>query len=603
MLKEALYLIQSTNLIKLKKSLLITTFCLISSLANTQFDANFDEHIDLFKNGWRGQVDHFHSDNLGRLQLKSTKGVQSSLFRHISNDSSRLLELWVTLDFNPSLRNNLDIHLWSSDPYPESRNALILHVGSEGPDDAIELILRSNGIETILASGRLGAVAKKPSFRIKCWQTADGMFTLLVDYAGGHSFELEFELSGNINWLNRGYFGLVCNYTNSRRDKFYFDDLVMSDYRVDHVPPKINLTEFRNDKIVMHFNEALDIENVDLSDFVLRPNDIHLVNADVNPLVIKLSFDDKLEQGDSYEIHVRDIFDLSGNILDTTVNFVIPFQPSFRQLLFNEILFNSENPGAEFVELLNPTDSILNLSDLQLIYKQRDSIKLHGSLEPRQVIAFTRDAEDLKREFPHINPEKVNAISLPNLSNSDGDIQLIVRSPGRQSTIDHLRYYDQWHHPLLKNTKGVSLERISTNGNSSQKSTWHSASAIKRFGTPGLPNSQYNMFQNRSIIITPNTRVFSPNNDGYLDLVVFNMSFDSPGYILTVNIFNEFGQNVSSPLQNEILGTTERFEWRGRDKNDKVLAPGLYMILFKLFHLNGNYHAHKIAVGISPSFD
>jgi hypothetical protein len=147
---------------------------------------------------------------------------------------------------------------------------------------------------------------------------------------------------------------------------------------------------------------------------------------------------------------------------------------------------------------------------------------------------------------------------------------------------------------LLVSSKGVSLERIDYNRSTQDASNWHSASQSVGFGTPAYRNSQYseNTSNNhREISVEP--EVFSPDNDGFQDVVNITFKSDVPGNTGSITIFDDRGRAVRSLVKNELWGNTGTYSWDGiTDDRDKARI-GIYVILVEVFDLNGNTHSYK----------
>ena len=87
--------------------------------------------------------------------------------------------------------------------------------------------------------------------------------------------------------------------------------------------------------------------------------------------------------------------------------------------------------------------------------------------------------------------------------------------------------------------------------------------------------------------------IFSPDNDGYNDLISIKYTFDKPGYNLTSRIYNARGQLVRELVNNEYLGTSGSINWDGI-QDDNTKAPiGIYMFYIQIFDLEGNVKQYK----------
>ena len=74
----------------------------------------------------------------------------------------------------------------------------------------------------------------------------------------------------------------------------------------------------------------------------------------------------------------------------------------------------------------------------------------------------------------------------------------------------------------------MSLERVNPNRPSNERSNWHSAAASVGYATPAYKNSQYSDdLYTDEITIEP--AYFSPDNDGFQDLLDICFNFKNPG--------------------------------------------------------------------------
>jgi hypothetical protein len=103
--------------------------------------------------------------------------------------------------------------------------------------------------------------------------------------------------------------------------------------------------------------------------------------------------------------------------------------------------------------------------------------------------------------------------------------------------IDQFSYNDNMHFALLNSVDGISLERLDFNRPSDDVTNWHSAAESVNFASPGYQNSQYIPVENTgSVSIDPN--VFSPDNDGYQDVINISYEFTEPGNVANIFIFD-----------------------------------------------------------------
>jgi flagellar hook assembly protein FlgD len=138
------------------------------------------------------------------------------------------------------------------------------------------------------------------------------------------------------------------------------------------------------------------------------------------------------------------------------------------------------------------------------------------------------------------------------------------------------------------------LERIDFNGPTQDLTNWHSAAQDAGFATPAYKNSQYHdatTAADNAIEITP--EIFSPDEDGYNDIVNINYHFDTPGFVATITIYDSKGRLVKSLIQNELLGTKGTFTWDGINSDREKSRLGIYIIFAEVFDLTGKVQDYK----------
>jgi len=138
----------------------------------------------------------------------------------------------------------------------------------------------------------------------------------------------------------------------------------------------------------------------------------------------------------------------------------------------------------------------------------------------------------------------------------------------------------------LDNTDGVSLERIDPNGESSSSFNWHSAAEEIGFATPGRVNSQFlSALSNGEITLTND--VFSPDNDGFEDVLQISYEMIESGLLGKATIYDDRGRLIRKLFSNELLGSKGTFTWDGLSDNQIKASIGVYVLLFEAFSTDG----------------
>ena len=159
------------------------------------------------------------------------------------------------------------------------------------------------------------------------------------------------------------------------------------------------------------------------------------------------------------------------------------------------------------------------------------------------------------------------------------------------------------HFPLLKSYKGVSLERISFNAPTEDRTNWHSASETCGFGTPAYKNSQYSEFLSVDDPISINPEIFSPDNDGYNDVLGILYKFKDPGYVANITIYDSKGRQIKSLVKNALLGTEGNYIWDGITDDNERANIGIYIVYVEVFDLQGKTKHYKKTAVLGSKFN
>jgi len=322
-----------------------------------------------------------------------------------------------------------------------------------------------------------------------------------------------------------------------------------------------------------------------------------------------LLLDSPLDPGTIYDLRIAPgLSDCLGNTLaePQTLSFGLPEPIAPRDIVINELLFNPQTGGEDFVELFNRSEKILNLRDLQLINTQNEGSNNRKAVEddllllPGELLVLTESPADILERYAAPRPDALITNDLPTLEDQAGNLTL--RWAGL--TIDSFDYSEALHLPLLEDEDGVSLERIDPEAPSQSADSWHSAAAAAGFATPTGPNSQRTDLSSpvTDLFELPNPR-FSPNGDGFEDFLVIRYQVDQPGYLLNLRVFDALGRPVKTLLRNELLAATGSFQWDGATDEGERARVGVYVLWFELFDPEGGVVRHKESCVLAGALD
>jgi hypothetical protein len=418
---------------------------------------------------------------------------------------------------------------------------------------------------------------------------------------GGWSLELKNPdnvCSGEENWSasndNKGG-------TPGAQNSVYSDQVLL--------PALEKVVILANNILQLTFNQMMDESALqittyyEVSDGVGNPQYTYLVVDDSRK--IELYFAESFLEGKLYDLTVKknltNCVGLSMNA-DTLVSFGLPEGIMSQDIVINELLFNPWTNGVDYVELYNRSLKVLDLSDLQIGTVKKSApnppdtsfyaiMEDQQLLVPGEFIVLTVSPDVVKKQYYTQNPEAfIKVDPFPAYNNDSG--QVLLQTIGNLM-VDEFKYSEEMQFPLLNYVDGVALERINPDMPTNDVNNWHSASESVGFGTPGYRNSQEVSQQEDDETIKLTPEIFSPDNDGYQDVINLEYSFDQPGYMMTVDIFNATGAQVRTLVNNEYLGTSGMVSWDGIQDDNTKAAVGIYVFYVEIFDLDGNVKKYK----------
>ena len=294
-----------------------------------------------------------------------------------------------------------------------------------------------------------------------------------------------------------------------------------------------------------------------------------------------------------------------GDPVGFEVEVVLPEPAGKGDLILNELLVDPRSGDPKFVEIHNTSSKYLSLENWALasrndagdLYQLRVIGKEGDKLAPQTYLSLTVDPERLRLSYPQSAAGNfLRMASLPSMPIGAGLVLLL--SSDRQ-VVDSLPYREEWHHPLLRTTKGVSLERVSSFFPSYIPSTWQSASSSQDYATPGMKNSTALPLELGPDLITVFPLVFDPGGSSGPNQVSITYSLEQNGWMGTFTIYSAAGREVRVLGQNQILGTSGIISWSGTDATGSRVPPGYYIFVAQLFDLSGRVKVVKRALVVA----
>lgn len=170
--------------------------------------------------------------------------------------------------------------------------------------------------------------------------------------------------------------------------------------------------------------------------------------------------------------------------------------------------------------------------------------------------------------------------------------------------VDQMAFDESMHHPLLKVTKGVALERVSWSAPSDQPDNWHSAAEAVHFGTPGYRNSMAveempldSLARDAPIRLEP--EVFSPDGDGFGDLLSIHYALEQGGCTMNAYVFDADGRLVRHLVRGELVAQEGCFVWNGLDQRGCCVPLGIYVLVTEVFDGSGGVKRYRNVVAVA----
>ncbi|MDF3027923.1 MAG: hypothetical protein K0S23_2230 [Fluviicola sp.] len=368
-------------------------------------------------------------------------------------------------------------------------------------------------------------------------------------------------------------------------------------------PHITSLIAFSPNYLEVHFSEGMDSASLVNAALVTNPSlsvqSISVVSAFSKQAVI--TFNETLALSQHYTLSYGPVSDCWLNSATLSGDFALADVPHAGDLVINEILFDPASGGSDFVEIYNRSSKVINLNDLIIANLDGDTVELTENyfLNPASYVVLTPDSAYQKSTFPQSVAGRFYLTGLPSLDNDFSTIQLLYDS----LLIDQVTYYEDWHLSLIDNTENKTLERINPEGASSSASNWHTAAETVGFGTPGRINSQY-MSGSVSSTFGTTEPIFSPDNDGFQDVILFQYNFEV-GMTATLKIFDNQGREVHTLFSSELLGQQGSFTWDGIMSNNQKAPIGIYIAVIEAFSIEdkGKQFAKRVGFTLAGKLD
>lgn len=217
------------------RTTLFPIILLIGYYAGAQVSDDFSDGDFTGDPTWSGNVTDFEVDVDLRLHLNAPEVTSES---YLSTPSALIdktvWEFYCTLDFNPSSSNQLFVYLVSDQSdLSGSLNGYFVRIGNT--DDEVSLYRQDGTSSTEIIDGTDDVVNLDPvNVRVKVIRDENGVWELFRDASGGMNYVSEGTVT-DATYTTTAHFGFMCDYSSTRHDLFWLDDVSIEQVQVDSV--------------------------------------------------------------------------------------------------------------------------------------------------------------------------------------------------------------------------------------------------------------------------------------------------------------------------------------------------------------------------------
>ncbi len=378
----------------------------------------------------------------------------------------------------------------------------------------------------------------------------------------------------------------------------------------DTVAPTIEwLAVDAPDTLRLCFSKEMNAETCsDVGNFVLQNRAItNIVSDDVTNRTFTLTLSEALAEGEFDTLQISGLSDISGIALSCQKRPIALLQTAenYHDVVVNELLFNPKDDGVDYVELFNSSDKVWNVAELFVTTRKdgelqkRVPIATHNEpFFPNAYLVLTTNPSIVRTQYATPKDAFFKIVNLPNLPNEEGNIAVITADG---MVLDEFAYTEKMHHAFIRNAEGVALERINSQLPTQSAESWQSAASSVGYGTPCARNSQYFAMEMPTTEqrFTLSHKSFSPDNDGFRDLLQINYQMPESGFVASITIFTANGQEVKTLENNVLLGESGTFFWDGTDQSGALCNVGVYVLYIEFLHPSGTKGHERIVCSLT----
>jgi hypothetical protein len=575
---------------------------------NAQINESFTDGDFLEQPEWVGSTTNFVVNPQFQLQSNAITTSTSWLFTPSAVIENAVWECSMKIKYTTSSSNYAALYLISDvTDLTNGCNGYYVQVG--GTNDEVSLYLQQGIKKTKIIDGADKRTDGNPvEIRIKVTRDTDGKFTLFSKLATETEYQQEGSVT-NTAVTSTKNFGVLFANTSTTGSSYYFDDIIVTgEVAADNIAPELLSAKIvLPNRLLLTFSESVDKSNASffVSNELNSPQSVLLQNDKT----IELTFDASFEKGTLYNIEINGVSDISGNVmLPLTKKIGLPEYAEFGDLIWNELMFNAPEGGQEYVEIINISEKLIDLTNIAFASRKTDgtlntavTILAENYVAPNEVIAFALSPDSvLNYHLPTADAQVIATKNWYNLNNETAT--LVLCNVAKDTVYDEISYDSRWHHVLISDKKGVALERIQPNRPTQDATNWHSAASEVNFGTPGYENSQYRALGDviPEKVVWCDPEAFSPDNDGANDICFVRYSTEYAGFVANVAVFNPTGVKIADLARNSLLSIDGFLTWDGKTLRGTNAETGIYLLYFEMFHpISGQKKIFKLPLVVS----
>lgn len=576
------------------KKILFVAALLCPCLASSQVNVSFDG--DSIPSSCLGTNDLFKVSD-GLLSSYNESSGESFLFTPSSAMDGAEWSLSLSMP-EPTSSCFARYYLASELPVADASSAAyFLRIGDSKRQLSLCFQKKNGSVVTLAKSDtmRLLPVQGENLLRleVKVNRKASGEWTVSSKLNGEKKFRTEFAVTDSLAFSSY-YSGIYCKYSKAKASSFSFDDWTVSGNPAeDNSAPRVIGLECSDSVFYCVVDEPVDVSSLSC----VLPDCFESMPL-FDPFSSRLAFRLKtsLSEGERYELSLRNLTDRAGNALDTSLVYGLPSVVEQGDLLFTEIMFAPASGGAEFVELYNRSEKVLDLSDIAFATRKKDAAPKFGKrvssssslVFPGEYKVLTKSVEGVCSLSACSHPEAfVSVANMASMNNSGGYVSLFRLSDSL--LLEDVFYSPDFHDEGIPDKGvGVSLERISVDD-----VLWTSALSENGYASPGYDGR--GMQAVKDFFFEADRVCYPYQENGSFRL---RYELDKSGYMANVCVYALDGSLVSVLADALRLERSGELSWDGRSEG-LLVSPAPYVVLFEAIHPSGNRVNRRFVVLVS----